>query len=233
MFRDKRRLLERIPELAVVGVSKWITNEAKKSILSNAKHIDQIYNWVDTDIFKPTESSIIKKRLGIKDKFVILGVASFWGDSKGLGEYKELAKRLDDSSVIVLVGKMPKNEVLPHNIISIRNTNDVQELVGYYSMADVFVNLSIEETFGKVTAEALSCGTPVIVYNTTACPELAPDGCGGIAELHDLDRVCDLIANIREKSKEYFTGSCIEFSHKAFNKDECISKYYQLYEKLI
>lgn len=41
-----------------------------------------------------------------------------------------------------------------------------------------FYQLSEEETFGKVTAEALACGTPVITNNKTANPELVDATCG-------------------------------------------------------
>ena len=44
----------------------------------------------------------------------------------------------------------------------------------------MFVNPSKEETFGLTTLEALSCGTPAIVYKNTACEEVA-NLYGGIA----------------------------------------------------
>ena len=46
-------------------------------------------------------------------------------------------------------------------------------LAEIYTAADVFVNLSVEETFGMTTLEAVSCGTPAIVYRGTACEEVA------------------------------------------------------------
>ena len=45
--------------------------------------------------------------------------------------------------------------------------------VKIYSMADFFVNPSVEETFGLTGYEASLCGTPVIVYEDTACEEIA------------------------------------------------------------
>ena len=46
-------------------------------------------------------------------------------------------------------------------------------MAAIYTAADVFVNPSKEETFGLTTLEAISCGTPAIVYKDTACEEIA------------------------------------------------------------
>ena len=82
---------------------------------------------------------------------------------------------------MLLVGNMPKIS-LPKNVISVAATDSVNELVKYYNAADVFLQLSEEETFGKVVAEALACGTPVVTNGYTANPELVNASCGCIAK---------------------------------------------------
>ena len=61
----------------------------------------------------------------------------------------------------------------PSSIVCIPRTNSAKELAEIYTAADVFVNPSKEETFGLTTLEALCCGTPAIVYENTACEEVA------------------------------------------------------------
>ena len=100
MLIDKKNSFNSIRRLAVVGVSQWITNEAKNSILSNATYLETIYNWVDTNLFKPTKNNL-RKKLNIEKKFVILGVASKWHSSKGFGYFIDIAKRLDDRFCIL------------------------------------------------------------------------------------------------------------------------------------
>lgn len=231
MLLDKKNGFNNIRRLAVVGVSNWITNEAKNSILSNATCLKTIYNWVDTDVFKPRQSGL-KKKLSIENKFVILGVASKWNNSKGLNDFIELAKYLDQRFCIMLVGELSADTILPTNIIHIGKTYSVSKLADYYSMADVFFNPSIEESFGKVTVEALACGTPVIVYNTTACPELVEDRCGGVAEIHNIDQVYRLIIEIFTRKKLYYSSSCIESVQNRFTKKEGVKKYLNLYENI-
>ena len=43
------------------------------------------------------------------------------------------------------------------------------------------------------TAEAMACGTPVIVYNATACPEIVTENVGFVARKNNLDDILDYI----------------------------------------
>jgi len=233
MHRDKKLWLGEIPRLAVVGVSDWLTNEAKKSFLASANIVTRIYNWIDSDVFKPVQTFATRKRLGLNRQFVILGVASGWSNLKGLDKFIELAGLVSKDVSIVLVGNIKTPVRLPDNIIKIKETHNVNELVEYYSMADVFINLSIEETFGKVTAEALACGTPAIVINSTANPELIGDGCGYVVEKDDAAKVLEHLSNIQKQGKAAYSQYCIEYARKSFNKHDRIHDYIVLYDNLI
>ncbi len=47
-----------------------------------------------------------------------------------------------------------------------------------YTEAHIFINPSVEETFSMVTVEAMACGTPVIVLDTSAVCELISENSG-------------------------------------------------------
>lgn len=232
-WSDKKKMYSKIPILGVVGVSEWITNEARKSILSSATYLETIYNWVDLDTFKPIDSNKIKEQLLIQDKFVILGVASEWSDSKGLNYFIDISSKLSKDELIVLVGDIPIGINLPKNIINIDRTHNVEELVEYYSMADVFLQLSLEETFGKVTAEALACGTPVVVFDSTANSELVGKKCGYMVKPSESNDIYKYIKKIKNNSKKYYSSTCRRFAVENFNKDEKILEYIKLCENLI
>ncbi|WP_313016297.1 glycosyltransferase [Acetoanaerobium noterae] len=233
MYRDKKEWFGSIPRLAVVGVSDWITNEAKKSLLSSAQMITRIYNWIDLDVFRPVNTNSLRLKLNLDNKFIILGVASGWSNAKGLDKFIELSYYISEDMIILLIGNISKNIDLPKNIIHIDETHDVKELVGYYSLADVFLNLSIEETFGKVTAEALACGTPAIVLNSTANPELVGEGCGYILDNYDVIEILKYLKEIKRKNKLFYKKECIEFAKDNFSKNERISEYIELYKNLM
>ncbi len=233
MYEDKKEWFNNIPRLAVVGVSEWITNEAQKSFLSSAKVIRKIYNWIDLDVFRPIETKELQDRLGLNEKFIILGVASGWSNAKGINKFIELSKYITSDTVIILVGKISSEVNLPSNIIHINQTHNVNDLVQYYSMADVFLNLSQEETFGKVTAEALACGTPAVTNNYTANPEIIGDGCGYIFESDDITEINRHLLKIKEVGKTAYSDNCINFVRRNFNINDQLNEYIDLYKKLI
>lgn len=235
MFDDRVKLFSAIPRLAFVGVSKWVADEAGKSpIVQQAKKNTYIYNWIDTDKFTVKDVSEFKKEKGLDGKFVILGVANGWGEKrKKVDGFVELSKRLDDDCRIVLVGNMPSNIDLPNNIISVGITNSVDELVNYYNCADVFLTFALAETFGKVSAEALACGTPVICYNLTANPELVGENCGYVIEPDDFEGVVNAVNEVRKNTKAHYSDSCIKYARENFYKDDCIKQYIELYKEML
>ncbi|MDD6483130.1 MAG: glycosyltransferase [Clostridiales bacterium] len=231
MYADKKRHFEAIKSLGVIGVSDWITNEAKKSYLSCAKHIERIYNWVDTDVFKMTDSTGMREKYKIpQNKKIILGASAVWDDAQPkFKDFVRLSRLIDDDAVIVLVGEMRGNTEKT-GIISIPYTKSTAQLARIYSMADVFVHLSREDTFGKVIAEALSCGTPAVVYNSTACPELVEEGCGYAGECGNTDEIRDLIYRVFEENIP--PGHCAEFVRGNFEKKKLLADTVSFYQKI-
>jgi len=232
MHKDKIKLFNSIPRLAVIGVSDWILNEAKKSpVFKNVKIFKRIYNWIDTDALHPKNVEDIRTKLGLENKKVILSVANIWSKEKGLDTVIELASQLKADEQYILVGNVGDVK-LPQNIIHIPATNSVEELARYYSLADVFVQPSLEETFGKVSAEALACGTPVVCFNSTANPELVEDGCGYIMDNGDMDNMISKIRLVFGKGKEYYSNNCRNFATQNFEKITSLKEYSNLFENM-
>lgn len=233
MWKDKVRSFNSISTLGVIGVSKWISNEAKKSpVFQNAKIIDSIYNWIDLDVFQILNNAEkTKSKYGLQDKKVILGVSGRWGNEKGLDKFIELSRIIPADTKIVLLGKMP-NIKLPDNIINISATDKQEELVDIYNMADVFLQLSKEESFGKVVAEALACGVPVITNSNTANPELVDNTCGIIAG-DSIEEINSSVLEVLSKEKKYYSSACRKFATYNFSKDINICKHLEFYKMLL
>lgn len=227
----KKELFGNIKNLAVVGVSDWVTDFIKDSILKDAKIVKRIYNWIDISKFTPRDTKAIRESIGFDDKdFVVLGVAQIWSPSKGLDSFIKLAKQCPDIK-IAIVGKVLQTD-LPANIILLGVVSDTQKLIDYYSMADVFFNPSLRETFGKVTVEAMATGTPAIVYKATASPELVKDGCGYVVEINDIEAVISCIDKIKELGRQSYEKHCKEFVLLNFQKERIIAEYLQLYKNM-
>lgn len=232
MLSLKKSLFSKINKLAVVGVSDWVTGFIKDSILQDAKIVKRIYNWIDFSKFTPRDSDAIRKNIGFDKKdFVVLGVAQLWSPSKGLDSFISLAKRCPNIK-IAIVGKVMETK-LPNNIIQLGVVSDTRKLIDYYAMADVFFNPSLRETFGKVTIESMAAGTPAIVYNATASPELIKEGCGYVVMPKDLDSVIEALHTIKANGKKFYMENCRGFASSTFDRNVLMSEYLLLYNQLI
>lgn len=232
MWNDKNKCFNSIPRLGVIGVSNWITHEAKKSFLSTAKSITTIYNWIDLEKFYPADTTKLREKSEFNGKFIVLGVSSLWGNNKGLDKFIELSQHLESDEVIILVGKV-SGVKLPQNIIHIDATQDIDELVSYYSLADVFMQLSQEESFGKVSAEALACGTPIITNTMTANPELVGSDCGIALENYNIENLISAKNTVKNNSKSFYSEKCRQFAKENFSKDKNIEKHISFYNEVI
>jgi len=177
-FERKRKVFTGVKDLTIVTPSKWLAGLVKQSFLRDYEVV-VIPNGIDTTVFRPVQSDF-KRRHDIEDRFMILGVANVWDQRKGLKYFLELADILENDEVIVLVGLTKKQvENLPENIIGITRTHNVQQLVEIYSAADVFVNPTLEETFGMTNLEAQACGTYVITFDSGGTKETIIDSSHG------------------------------------------------------
>lgn len=230
--RMKKKLLLKIPHLVVVGNSDWTTQQVNDSFLKNAYRVRRIYNWIDLGIFYPRNSSTIRKKYGLKrSDFVMLAVCQFWSEAKGLSMLFDIAKAFSESK-LVMVGGKSENLQIPANVIDIAETANVNELADLYSMADVYINTSMMDTFGKVSAEAISCGTPVVAVNSTAAPEITR-GCGIVIEQNKLNLFVEAIRKIKKSGKVMYTEACVSKARLNFNKEINIQSYIGLYKDLL
>ena len=97
----------------------------------------------------------------------------------------------------------------------------------------VCLNASTEETFGMVTVEAMACGTPVIVSNTTACPEVVDKRTGIVVDMNKIEDIISAIDLIRKKGKDYYKSECIKKVSENFTILTMCKKYYELYNEII
>lgn len=110
---------------------------------------------VDTDLFLPQLRGFELS----KPKLLYVGRVAV---EKNLEAFLEM--KIDAHKIIV--GEGPQKLALMHKYPEAEFVGGKfgQELVEYYSMADVFVFPSRTDTFGLVMLEALACGTPVAAY---------------------------------------------------------------------
>lgn len=234
---DKKKYFEKIDRLGVIAVSKWVAESAAGSILKGAAMIRHIYNWIDLEIFRPQSC---KNFWGggdyqIRESFIIFGISAGWSASKGIDVLTELADILPADCRIVLAGDVSEVSETNNKIKLLGTVTDIDLLAKMYAMSDVFVNPSIQETFGLTTAEALACGTPVVAYNATANTELVgtDESCGFLVDENKAENYLQNILKIKEKSKEYYAAAARKRAEEMFCKDKNIRQYIDTFKSLL
>ena len=228
IFEKKKSLFSGL-DLTIVTPSQWLADLVGQSFLKDYP-VQVIHNGIDLNVFQPTESDF-RGKYGFENKKIILGVAFGWGKRKGLDVFIDLAKRLDDTHQIVLVGTDDNvDQQLPSNIISIHRTPNQRELAEIYTAADLFVNPTREENYPTVNMESLACGTPVLTFRTGGSPEIIDETCGSVVDCDDAEALAREIVRIC-KEKPYTQEACVKKA-QAFEQKERFKEYIELYARI-
>lgn len=226
-YARKKQAFTGLSNMTIVTPSHWLASVVQDSFLGQYP-VYPIYNGIDLNVFRPTAGNFRKKH-HLENKKIVLGVANVWTNRKGLQDFAALADLLDDSHQIVLVGLTHQQiSELPKKIIGITRTKSIHELAQIYTAADVYVNLSVEETMGMTTVEAMACGTPVVTYDATAVPEVVAPGCGKIVRAGDVEEIASAVCEI---NKAAMTEACLQAA-QAYEKEIKYQEYLTLYDKV-
>lgn len=177
-WRQMKQAFSQVKHLYTSGVSKWMADRVKLSPFFKDVECRVIENGLDLKSFHYKEnSSELREELGLEERKVILHVTpSLLKPIKG-GQYVfDLARRMPEYTFLIVGSRNEHIDNLPHNVMIMPYVGSKKELARYYSMADLALLTSRRETFSMVTAECLSCGTPIVGFyagapETVALPE--------------------------------------------------------------
>lgn len=218
-------------KLVIVPVSYWLERFAKRSLLHNC-NFKVIQNGVDVKLFQPYqgEHSELWKKIDWS-KHTIITVADRWTDANGFHDIMALSRMLPEYMQIVMVGLNDQQlQGLPEKIVGIEHTDNVKQLIELYTSADVLFNSSTEVTFGLVTAEAMACGTPAIVFKNTAGEEIINEETG--FAITDIKEIPALVSKCKENANTYKVD-CRKRIVENFDSVKQYSKYVTLYNELL
>ena len=165
------------PNINFVAISEWLKKRAEKSyILKNFK-IRKILNNIRLEDFKLLDKNKAKSYLNISTNknILLLGALNPQSDRKGWKIINEIFKKIDKSKYFCLIyGNFWSDNIFQQTGIEYKSLgfiDDKIKLNNIYACADIFLSPSLEEAFGKTSAEAISCNTPVVCFKNTGTSE--------------------------------------------------------------
>lgn len=229
-WNHKKKVFCSLQNLHFVVPCEWLGEKLQYSMLSKYP-VHVIPNGVDRAVFHPIDyMPSMDERL--RGKYILLAAASEWDERKGLNYIIQASRELEDKYVFVVLG-LSSDQIasLPQGIIGMERTESVQELAEWYSIADCFVNPTLEDNMPMVNLEAMACGTPVVAFDTGGCREAVGDTAGRIVPQRDVNALCNAIRDVCGK-KAVMRGACLERA-SMFDSKVNFSKYISLYKELI
>lgn len=223
--------------LQLVTPSKWLKDKVEKSILKDHP-VELIFNSIDTTVFKPYDKSQARRKLGIPDNAPVIGAVAHGGALKNQwkgGKYTQAAlKALPGNFVFVNIGgDYPTDDP---RIINIPHITDENELAQAYSTLDIFLNTSIADNCPLVILEAMSCGVPVVSFNTGGIPELVLDNMQGrIAPYCDQDSLIRILSETIGNNEKllHYSHSARQRAVTTFDNKIIARQYENLYLRVI
>ena len=163
---------------------------------------------------------------------------------KGLQEllsvWKNLLPRAPRAARLVLVGDGPLRTALEEEVSvwgadadRVLFTGVMEAGARAYNKAVAGVLLATEEeAFGLTVVEAMACGTPVVVSNRGALPELVADGGGVVVDVADQSTVANhLLALLADHVRRAEMGKAArEVWRKTFSVTKMLDEYKRVFE---
>lgn len=168
IFKRKLSSYSKIPNITIIGLSRWLENEAKKSLIFKDRKVVNLPNPINTKQYKPLNKSFCRDLWGLPrdKKLVLFGAMSATGDTrKGYIELVNAISELTrDDLEFVIFGSEAENDS-PSNMHFVGSLNDDTSLISLYNAADLFILPSKQENLANTVLESLSCGTPIVAFN--------------------------------------------------------------------
>ena len=230
----------------IVTPSRWLAQCVRESALMRNWPVSVIPNPIDTERWRPIEKVLARELLGLPKNVPLLLFGAIGGG-------KDPRKGFDilQAALHHLKGKVPELQLVifgqfrPQNLPElgfpihyIGHLHDDLSLRALYSAADAFMLPSRQDNLPNTGVESLSCGTPVIAFDTCGLPDIVVHQENGyLARAFDPEDLAEGIrwifdnektAKLRERARAYAVKQFSNYSVAA----QYSSVYAQVLEKM-
>jgi len=185
------------------------TKEAIAPRFDDRNKLRKIAPGIDTEHFKPSDPSKLRRELGIDDRPTIISVGRLVhrkGQDRLVEAMSRIVKELPNA-LLVFVGEGPHRKVLDRLVKKYELQEHVRfigrihyaDLPRYIALGDVFAMpsrsrlLGLEvEGLGIVYLEASACGLPVVGGSSGGAPDAVKDGITGfVVDGNNIDEIAE------------------------------------------
>jgi glycosyltransferase involved in cell wall biosynthesis len=174
------------------------------------ERIETIVGGMDLGVFHPpADKDALRASLGLAADEKVLVTAGNLIRNKNfdtvIQAMAELVKEGHRNLQYFVVGDGDHQDRLEHLVSSLKLSDRVvftgrvsqSDLSKYYQAADLYVQVSVEESMGRTYFEAGGCGIPVIGARVGGVPSVIEDGKNGVL-VNEPDNVSEVAAKIRQ-----------------------------------
>ncbi len=220
LTEDQKTILEHFKNQKFISFSL-----AQRKQMPNLNWVANIYHGVDMQKFAFNPFP--------KNYFLFLGRIT---EDKGVHNAIEAAKSAGVPLVIAGRSYPEENywhkQVEPHidgKMVSYIGELDFDKKIEWLKNArGLLLPVQIEEAFGMVMIEAMSCGTPVIAFNRGSIPEIVSHGKTGYV-VKDVQEMVNAIKYINKIKRE----DCRKRAENFFSIEKMVKGYINIYKRII
>ncbi|MBK2295525.1 glycosyltransferase family 4 protein [Francisella philomiragia] len=240
VFKRKQKAYQQ-KNMTIVGLSKWLSKTASDSPLLEDKNHINLPNPINTEVYRQFDKKLSRQLWNLPNdkKLILFGAMSATSDiNKGFIHLSEAISRLNikDVELVVFGSSKPKNSPqFDFKTHYVGVLNDDVSLATLYNAVDVTLVPSIQEAFGQVACESISCATPVVCFATTGLIDIIDHKKNGYLakpfDSYDLANGIEWVLNnedcdtIRKNAREKVL--------KEFDSEVVVKKYIRLYEQVM
>lgn len=218
--------------LTAVTPSDWMNKEASSSHWKGYEVLT-IHNPVPKSFFELLDRQSCKKALGLSlEKPIVLSIAGNLTEERKGGTIllEILESEVKDQCQLLLIGE--GNQFNDPKIKSLGYVQDEITLRIAYHAADVLLHPAQVDNLPNTVAESMSCGTPVLAFNTGGLPEMViPDKSGWLVEEMNSNAMIKKLKSVAQSKQAYeLRQSTKETARKLFNEDKVADDYFNAFK---
>ena len=230
MWRLKARVIASSNPTIVVA-SRWMQEMVRKSPVFSHLPCHLIPFGIEGTFADKMTRPSARQSLGIPADATVIAFR-YRGDAepfKGVSYIEEalLKIRFDKPVYLLTIDQKGGLERLRdrYKVIELGWVEDRRTVIEALTAADLFLMPSVAEAFGMMAIESMACGTPVIVFEGTALPDVIHAPQGGIAVPRDAGALAGAIEMVLGDRELY--ESLVENGRRIVREEYSVEQYTQ------